>query len=143
MISWLVGQAVWAWAKAGIWESEYAYAYPNEDEGIHEEYQDNEEKPPVDAKDEKLFDQKVLINRTRPEACDQEVNFVIYQLHYMFFNFLFYSNYIIFFLILLGIFVFTKCIFRHVRHRFRCKKRLYEAIYRSTGKLQQYASSCR
>ncbi|KAG9433939.1 voltage-dependent calcium channel subunit alpha-2/delta-3 precursor [Apis mellifera carnica] len=71
MISWLVGQAVWAWAKAGIWESEYAYAYPNEDEDIHEEYQDNDqEKPPIT---EKLFDQKVLINRTRPEACDQEV----------------------------------------------------------------------
>lgn len=64
---------------------------------------------------------------------------MIYQLHYniffFFFNFLFYSNYIIFLLILLGIFVFTKCIFRHVRHRFRRKKRLYEAIYRSTGKL--------
>lgn len=75
MISWLVGQAVWAWAKAGIWESEYAYAYPNEDEDIHEEYQDNDqEKPPIT---EKLFDQKVLINRTRPEACDQEVNIMI------------------------------------------------------------------
>lgn len=75
MISWLIGQAAWAWAKAGIWESEYAeaYAYPNEDEGMHEDYHENDEKPPVDAKDEKLFDQKVLINRTRPEACDQEV----------------------------------------------------------------------
>lgn len=94
MISWLVGQAVWAWAKAGIWESEYAYAYPNEDEGIHEEYQDNEEKPPVDAKDEKLFDQKVLINRTRPEACDQEVNFMIY-INYIICFSIFYSTQII------------------------------------------------
>ncbi|XP_076165059.1 voltage-dependent calcium channel subunit straightjacket isoform X2 [Ptiloglossa arizonensis] len=75
LISWLVGQAVWAWARAGIWDSEYAeaFAYPNEDEGIHEDYQESEEKPPADAKDEKLFDQKVLINRTRPEACDKEV----------------------------------------------------------------------
>lgn len=141
MISWLVGQAVWAWAKAGIWESEYAYAYPNEDEDIHEEYQDNDqEKPPIT---EKLFDQKVLINRTRPEACDQEVNIMIYQLPLYSFQFFQFKLYYIFLLILLGIFVFTKCIFRHVRYRFRCKERLYEAIYHSTGKLQQYASSCR
>ncbi|XP_076235530.1 voltage-dependent calcium channel subunit straightjacket isoform X5 [Calliopsis andreniformis] len=75
MMSWLIGQAAWAWAKAGIWESDYAdaFAYPNEEEGIPEDYQESEEKPPVDAKDEKMFDQKVLINRTRPEACDQEV----------------------------------------------------------------------
>ena len=141
MISWLVGQAVWAWAKAGIWESEYAYAYSNEDEDIHEEYQDNDqEKPPIT---EKLFDQKVLINRTRPEACDQEVNIMIYQLPLYSFQFFQFKLYYIFLLILLGIFVFTKCIFRHVRYRFRCKERLYEAIYHSTGKLQQYASSCR
>ncbi|XP_060826223.1 voltage-dependent calcium channel subunit alpha-2/delta-3 isoform X1 [Bombus pascuorum] len=75
MVSWLIGQAAWAWAKAGIWESDYAeaYAYPNEDEGMHEDYQESEDKPPIDPKDERLFDQKVLINRTRPEACDQEV----------------------------------------------------------------------
>ncbi|XP_043254701.1 voltage-dependent calcium channel subunit alpha-2/delta-3 [Colletes gigas] len=75
LISWFVGKAAWAWAKAGIWDSEYVqtFAYPNEDEAIHEDYQESEEKPTVDAKDEKLFDQKVLINRTRPEACDQEV----------------------------------------------------------------------
>lgn len=83
MVSWLVGQAAWAWAKAGIWESDYAeaYAYPNEDEGMHEDYQESEEKPPIDPKDERLFDQKVLINRTRPEACDQEVNFIKYQIY--------------------------------------------------------------
>ncbi|XP_033328021.1 voltage-dependent calcium channel subunit straightjacket isoform X2 [Megalopta genalis] len=73
--TWLLGQAAWAWAKAGMWESEYAeaFAYPNEDEGMHRDYQESEEKSPVDPKDEKMFDQKVLINRTRPEACDQEV----------------------------------------------------------------------
>ncbi|XP_076638666.1 voltage-dependent calcium channel subunit straightjacket isoform X2 [Colletes latitarsis] len=75
LISWFVGKVAWAWAKAGIWDSEYVqtFAYPNEDETMHEDYQESEEKPTVDAKDEKLFDQKVLINRTRPEACDQEV----------------------------------------------------------------------
>ncbi|CAK9822577.1 Voltage-dependent calcium channel subunit alpha-2/delta-3 [Anthophora retusa] len=76
MISWLVGQAAWAWAKAGIWDTEYAeaFAYPKDEDSMHEDYQESEEKPPVDARGEKLFDQKVLINRTRPEACDQEVH---------------------------------------------------------------------
>lgn len=74
MMSWLVGQAAWAWAKAGIWDAEYteAFAYPNEDENTPEDYQESE-KSPVDAKSEKLFTQEILINRTRPEACDQEV----------------------------------------------------------------------
>ncbi|KAG7203219.1 hypothetical protein KM043_010323 [Ampulex compressa] len=74
-ISWLVGQAAWAWAQTGIWDSEYAeaYAYPSDEESIHEDYHESDEKPVVDDKAEKLFDEKVLINRTRPEACDQEV----------------------------------------------------------------------
>ncbi|XP_076666830.1 voltage-dependent calcium channel subunit straightjacket isoform X3 [Andrena cerasifolii] len=72
MMSWLVGQAAWAWAKAGIWDAEYteAFAYPNEDENTPEDYPGKSETSPVDAK---LFTQEILINRTRPEACDQEV----------------------------------------------------------------------
>ncbi|XP_015188370.1 PREDICTED: voltage-dependent calcium channel subunit alpha-2/delta-3 isoform X3 [Polistes dominula] len=73
-ITWIVGQMTWAWVKSGIWNSDYAYGYadPNESDSMHEDYQEND-KTPIDSKDEKLFNMNVLINRTRPEACDQEV----------------------------------------------------------------------
>ncbi|XP_012275894.1 voltage-dependent calcium channel subunit alpha-2/delta-3 isoform X2 [Orussus abietinus] len=74
--SWILGQVTWAWVKAGIWSTEqaYGYAYPGEEDEGHDDYPDRREKPSVDAKDEQNFDEKVLINRTRPEPCDQEVH---------------------------------------------------------------------
>lgn len=77
----MIGQAAWVWAKMGIMESDDAgaYSYISDDESaVHEDdYHDSEEKlPPVEPKDERSrdFDHNVLINRTRPEVCDQEVN---------------------------------------------------------------------
>lgn len=75
-MTWMVSQAAWVWAKTGILEPDEAYSYVSDDESaVHEDYHENEEKPPAEPKDEKsYFDQTVLINRTRLEVCDQEVN---------------------------------------------------------------------
>lgn len=61
-------------------ESDYAeaYGYVKDDESAtrnYEDYHDSEEKelPPIDLRDEKYVDQFVVLNRTRPEVCDQEV----------------------------------------------------------------------
>lgn len=75
----MIGNVAWAWAKTGIVESDFAEAYSSyvSDEGLmegRENVYDNEEKPMPELKDEeKVFEQHVLINRTRPEVCDQEV----------------------------------------------------------------------
>ncbi|XP_011136367.1 voltage-dependent calcium channel subunit alpha-2/delta-3 isoform X5 [Harpegnathos saltator] len=75
-MSWAFGQAAWAWAKTGIWESDFAeaYAYPNDEEVhvVRDDYHENKEKTSADSKDERSFEE-VLINRTRLEVCDQEV----------------------------------------------------------------------
>lgn len=86
VMSWMIGQAAWAWAKTGIWESDYAeaYAYANDEEVhvVHDDYHESEEKTAADSKDEKPFnDQDVLINRTHLEVCDQEVNINFASLH--------------------------------------------------------------
>ncbi|XP_020293161.1 voltage-dependent calcium channel subunit alpha-2/delta-3 isoform X2 [Pseudomyrmex gracilis] len=78
-LSWMVGNVAWAWAKTGIVESDFAEAYGGyvSDEGPmegHDVDHENEEKPMPELKDEeKVFEQHVLINRTRPEVCDQEM----------------------------------------------------------------------
>ncbi|CAL1679526.1 unnamed protein product [Lasius platythorax] len=76
-MSWMVSQAAWVWAKTGVLEPDYAGAYgyvSDEETAVHDDYHENEEKfSPADLKDERSFDQNVLINRTRPEVCDQEM----------------------------------------------------------------------
>ncbi|XP_071635813.1 voltage-dependent calcium channel subunit straightjacket isoform X2 [Temnothorax longispinosus] len=77
-LSWMVGQAAWAWAKMGILESDDAevYSYVSDDESaVHEDYHEGDDKlPPLEPNYERLyFDRTVVMNRTRPEVCDQEV----------------------------------------------------------------------
>jgi len=78
-LSWMIGHAAWAWARTGIldYENAEAYSYVSDDESaVHNDDEESEEKPPITDKDDRLnFDQNILINRTRPEVCDQEVNF--------------------------------------------------------------------
>ncbi|KAL6434662.1 hypothetical protein ACFW04_006181 [Cataglyphis niger] len=81
-ISWMVSQAAWAWAKTGIMEPDYAraYGYVNDEETAthvdhddHDDHESEEKSLPADPKDERVFDDSLLINRTRLEVCDQEV----------------------------------------------------------------------
>ncbi|XP_011260167.1 voltage-dependent calcium channel subunit alpha-2/delta-3 isoform X2 [Camponotus floridanus] len=78
-LSWLISQAAWLWAKTGILEPDYAgaYGYANDEETVHDDHDDheNQEKSSADSKDERTINQdSVLINRTRLEVCDQEVD---------------------------------------------------------------------
>lgn len=85
----MIGQAFWFWAKIGITDPQYAQAFTDseEQEKLPNDSHESEEKPVAETKDEQLFDRKVLINRTRPEACDQEVHldvtveFIIFHNH--------------------------------------------------------------
>ncbi|KAG5309152.1 CA2D3 protein, partial [Pseudoatta argentina] len=77
-LSWMIGHAAWAWARTGIldYENAEAYNYVSDDESaVHSDDHESEEKlPPITDKDDRLnFDQNILINRTRPEVCDQEI----------------------------------------------------------------------
>ncbi|XP_033217847.1 voltage-dependent calcium channel subunit alpha-2/delta-3 isoform X2 [Belonocnema kinseyi] len=70
--SWLFGQAAWAFAKAGIWHSDYAYS--NDEYSAGSSDNENSQPPVAEIRDEKQFDNRVLIKRTRPQPCDKEVN---------------------------------------------------------------------
>ncbi|XP_011334434.1 voltage-dependent calcium channel subunit alpha-2/delta-3 isoform X3 [Ooceraea biroi] len=79
-IAWLIAQAAWVWAKTGVMESDYAeaYGYVRDEESVtrnEEEYPESEEKqfPTIDLRDENYVNKFVVIKRTRPEVCDQEV----------------------------------------------------------------------
>lgn len=74
-LSWMIGQAAWAWAKAGVMDSDDAEAYYVSDDESAGDYHVNEDKPPPVPEKEggTNFDQNILINRTRPEVCDKEI----------------------------------------------------------------------
>lgn len=77
-MSWVIGQTAWVWAKMGIWHLDHAeaYAYVNDEEVhvVHDDYHESEGKSSADAKDERSYDDDFVVNRTRLEVCDQEVN---------------------------------------------------------------------
>ncbi|XP_028044532.1 voltage-dependent calcium channel subunit alpha-2/delta-3 isoform X2 [Monomorium pharaonis] len=77
-VMWMIGHAAWAWAKMGIIESDDTEAYgmiSDDESAIHDDYHETEDKlPPIDLKDGRSnFDSNIIINRTHPEVCDQEV----------------------------------------------------------------------
>ncbi|XP_034938362.1 voltage-dependent calcium channel subunit alpha-2/delta-3 isoform X2 [Chelonus insularis] len=77
--AWIFTNLMWTWAKFGLWQTDYAQGYdyfPNEeDEGLSD-YPDERS---LDEKGERLFDDRVLINKTRPQSCDQEVYLYLLQ----------------------------------------------------------------
>ncbi|XP_015587813.1 voltage-dependent calcium channel subunit alpha-2/delta-3 isoform X2 [Cephus cinctus] len=68
--AWLFSQVAWAWAKAGLWTSDYVDANEENEEGLDD--QKSYVEGPTENKDTKII-QLVQINRTRPQPCDQEV----------------------------------------------------------------------
>lgn len=75
ILYWIFDQLTTVYAKVGLWQNDYAeaVAYTDQEDIIIEDYPEMNEKAAIETKDEKMFDQKVLINKTRPEPCDQEV----------------------------------------------------------------------
>ncbi|XP_011305922.1 voltage-dependent calcium channel subunit alpha-2/delta-3 isoform X2 [Fopius arisanus] len=69
-LSWLFAQVVYTWAKFGLWETDYAFAQ----EYDHDEHLENGDTLPPEGSKPPAFDPRVVINRTKPTPCDQEVD---------------------------------------------------------------------
>ncbi|XP_043273923.1 voltage-dependent calcium channel subunit alpha-2/delta-3 isoform X3 [Venturia canescens] len=75
--SWIMSHIVWTWAKMGLWESDYTYAWPDpsEEEGSAQNHYDNDDKSSESGSggDKAFLQKNVFLNKTKRQSCDKEV----------------------------------------------------------------------